>query len=196
MCSTRGARSGQTGFWMRSYLDALRETNQHVLHECDEREPKSRRSSSASSGVRGGVLIRFSTVRDQYVMHHFGHFDAAAFADDPVYGGHSEGYRQTPLVDHAAGSVHPGLSIAEVAPGGTIAPHVHSYEESFYILSGEAILGIGDHAYRVGAGDFGALKVGIVHGWRAAGSTPVRWLQMAAPQPKPPGRERDTFFLK
>ena len=24
---------------------------------------------------------------------------------------------------------------------------------------------------------------------------PVRWLQMAAPQPKPPGAERDTFFL-
>jgi quercetin dioxygenase-like cupin family protein len=64
------------------------------------------------------------------------------------------------------------------------------------VLSGEAILRINDQAYRVEAGDLGALKVGTVHAWRAAGSTPVRWLQMAAPQPKPPGRERDTFFVK
>src|SRR5262245_22627803 len=170
---------------MRSYLDALREANQHVLHECDEREPNSRRSSSASSGVRGGVLIRFSTARDQYVMHHFGHFDAAALAGHPVYEGHSEGYRQTPLVDQAAGSVHTGLSIAELAPGGTIAPHVHSYEESFYILSGEAVLRVGEHVYRIGPGDLGAFKVGTVHAWRPAGSAPVRWLPLAAPQPNP-----------
>jgi quercetin dioxygenase-like cupin family protein len=129
-------------------------------------------------------------------MHHFGHFDAAALTRHPVYDGHSDGYRQAPLVDHAAGSVHTGLSIAELAPDGAIAPHVHSYEESFYLLSGEAILRIGDHAYRLRPGDLGALKVGSVHAWRAVGSAPARWLQMAAPQPKPPGKERDTFFLK
>jgi len=128
-------------------------------------------------------------------MHHFGHFDPAALAEHPIYTGHSHGYRLASLVDDGAGSVHTGLSIAELAPGGTLAPHVHSYEESFYVLSGEAIVGINDQAYRVGPGDLGALKVGTVHGWRAAGSAAVRWLQMAAPQPKPPGKERDTFFV-
>src|ERR671935_3068792 len=107
-------------------------------------------------------------------MHHFAHFDAAALADHPVYRGHSDGYREAPLVDSGAGSVHTGLSIAELAPGGTLAPHVHSYEESFYVLSGEAILRVNDQAYRVGPGDLGALKVGTVHAWRAA-SVPVRW---------------------
>ena len=128
-------------------------------------------------------------------MHHFGHFDAAALAAHPVYNGHSDGYRQTPLVDHATGSVHTGLSIAELAPGGTVAPHVHSYEESFYVLHGEATFCVNDQGYRIGPGDLGAFKVGTVHAWRAAGSAPVRWLQMAAPQPKPAGKERDTFFL-
>jgi len=128
-------------------------------------------------------------------MHHFGHFDPAALAEHPIYTGHSDGYRLASLVDDGAGSVHTGLSIAELAPGGTLAPHVHSYEESFYVLSGEAIVGINDQAYRVGPGDLGALKVGTVHGWRAAGSAAVRWLQMAAPQPKPLGKERDTFFV-
>ena len=128
-------------------------------------------------------------------MHHFGHFDPAAFAEDPIYRAHSNGYKRAPLVDQTAGSVHTALSIAELAPGGTIAPHVHSYEESFYVLSGEAILRVNDQAYRVGPGDLGAFKVATVHGWRAAGSA-VRWLQMAAPQPNPPGKERDTFFVK
>lgn len=129
-------------------------------------------------------------------MHHFGHFDAAALGRDPGWAGHSEGYRHASLVDHTAGSVHTGLSIDELAPGGTLSPHVHSYEESFYVLAGEAVLSVGGQAYRVRPGDFGAIKVGTVHGWRALGPTPVRWLQMAAPQPKPPGQERDTFFAK
>jgi quercetin dioxygenase-like cupin family protein len=129
-------------------------------------------------------------------MHHYGHFDTAGLGRHPVYDGHSEGYRHAPLVDHAAGSVHTGLSIDQLEPGGTLAPHVHSYEESFYVLGGEAILRVNDQAYRVRAGDFGAIKVGTVHAWRTAGTAPVRWLQMAAPQPKPPGKERDTFFLK
>jgi quercetin dioxygenase-like cupin family protein len=129
-------------------------------------------------------------------MHHFGHFDAAALGRDPRWTGHSEGYGHASLVDDAAGSVHTGLSIDELAPGGTLAPHVHSYEESFYLLDGEAVLSVNGQAYRLRPGDFGAIKVGTVHGWRTVGTSPARWLQMAAPQPKPYGQERDTFFAK
>jgi quercetin dioxygenase-like cupin family protein len=129
-------------------------------------------------------------------VHHFGHFDAAALAHHPVYDGHNAGYRHASLVDHHTESVHTGLSIDELAPSGTLAPHVHAYEESFYVVEGEAVLRVGDQAYRVGHGDFGVIKVGTVHGWRTLGDVPVRWLQMAAPQPKPPGKERDTFFVR
>ena len=129
-------------------------------------------------------------------MHFFGTFRENALQPLPLYDGHSVQYRQAPLVDHTSGSVHTGLSIAELGPGGTLSPHVHAYEESFYILAGQAVVHIADRAYRLGAGDYGVLKVGTPHGWRTAGAAPVRWLQMAAPQPKPPGRERDTFFLK
>ena len=129
-------------------------------------------------------------------MHHFGHFDATALGGHQVFDGHSESYRHAPLVGADQGSVHTGLSIDELAPGGVVAPHVHAYEESFYVLAGEAILRVNDQVYRLRPGDFGAIKVGTMHGWRAIGSSPVRWLQMGAPQPKPPGQERDTFFLK
>jgi quercetin dioxygenase-like cupin family protein len=92
--------------------------------------------------------------------------------------------------------VHSGLSLNELAPGGSIRPHLHSYEEGFYLLQGEAVVAIGDRQWHLTPGDYGVCKVGTLHAWRNASSSPVRWLQMAAPQPKPPGRERDTFFLK
>lgn len=129
-------------------------------------------------------------------MHHFGRFDETALNPPAIYHGHSQGYRQAELVGRAVGSVHTGLSMNELAAGGVIDPHVHAFEEGFYILSGEAVVTIEGTAYRLGPGDFAALKVGTVHAWRAAGSAAVRWLQMAAPQPKPPGAERDTFFPK
>jgi quercetin dioxygenase-like cupin family protein len=129
-------------------------------------------------------------------MHYFGKFQESSLVAHPVFGGHSEGYTHASLIAHNTGSVHTGLSINELAPGGGIAPHVHSFEEGFYLLSGEAVVSINDQAYRLGSGDFGVAKVGALHSWRQVGSVPVRWLQMAAPQPKPVGRERDTFFQK
>jgi len=129
-------------------------------------------------------------------MHYFGTFDDSALAGHDVYVGRGEGYRQAPLIGRPTGSVHTGLSVAQLDPGGLLPPHVHSFEEGFYVLEGEAILAVGDAAVHLRAGDYGALKVGTRHGWRAAGSGRVRWLQMQAPQPKPPGAERDTFFAK
>jgi mannose-6-phosphate isomerase-like protein (cupin superfamily) len=113
-----------------------------------------------------------------------------------VYAGHADGYRQAALIGPHTGSVHTGLSLAQLDAGGVLAPHVHSFEEGFYVLEGEAILAIGDTAVHLRAGDYGALKVGTGHGWRNAGGGPLRWLQMQAPQPKPAGAERDTFFPK
>lgn len=128
-------------------------------------------------------------------MHYFGRFDERALGAHPVLAGHSSGYATASLISRQTGSVHTGLSVDELAPGGTIDPHVHSFEEGFYILSGEPIVTIGSESYRLRRGDYGAVKVGTPHAFRA-GDAPVRWLQMAAPQPKPLGAERDTFFLK
>jgi quercetin dioxygenase-like cupin family protein len=127
-------------------------------------------------------------------MHLVRRSSEGVLAVPELYSGHSTGYTSAPLVDHTCGSVHTGLSLNELAVGGSLAPHVHAYEEGFYLLEGQVLVGMGDHAYVLGPGDFGAVKVGTEHSWRNAGAAPARWLQMAAPQPKPLGRERDTFF--
>jgi quercetin dioxygenase-like cupin family protein len=134
-----------------------------------------------------------------HVMHYVGKFDERAFVEPPAYQAHSRGYSEAPLVNATTGSVHTGLSMNQLAAHGTVSPHVHSYEEGFYVLAGQAVLSVTDQrgqSYLLGAGDFGALKVGTPHAWRNIGAESVRWLQMAAPQPKLRGQERDTFFLK
>ena len=85
------------------------------------------------------------------------------------------GYRQATLV--GAGAVHTHLTLNELSPRGDIAPHMHSFEEGFYILDGQAVVGFDQRAFELEAGDFGAIKVGTVHAWRNIGTTPLRWLQ-------------------
>ena len=96
----------------------------------------------------------------------------------------------------ATGSVHTGLSINELAPGGVLHPHVHSFEEGFYILSGEAVMVIDDEPYQLRPGDYGAVKVGTSHAWRAPAPRPCagcRWRRRSRSRT---GAERDTFFPK
>ena len=63
-------------------------------------------------------------------------------APHPVYHNHSQGYQVASLVDHTSGSVHTGLSLNHLSENGIVAPHLHSYEEGFYILEGQADLAI------------------------------------------------------
>ena len=130
-------------------------------------------------------------------MHYVGKFHDSALQADPMFDGRGgTGYTRACLVTHATGSVHTGLSMCQLGPKGTLPPHVHSFEESFYVLSGHAVVGINDRAYLAGPGDYGVVKVGTLHSWRNIAGAPVRWFQMAAPQPKAAGQDRDTFFLK
>jgi quercetin dioxygenase-like cupin family protein len=129
-------------------------------------------------------------------MHYYGKSKDAPLAIPAAYRNHSQGYTQAPLINHTSGSVHTGTSLNFLAPGGSIAPHVHSFETGFYLLEGEATLGINDRSYLLRPGDYACVKVGTAHAWRNSGSAASRWLRMAAPQPKPEGKERDTFFVK
>ena len=120
-------------------------------------------------------------------MHHFGRFEESALRTHPTFEGHSEGYRCASLVDHADGSVHTGLSMNELAPGGTIHPHVHSFEEGFYILSGEAVVTINGSSYLLRPGRLrrgqGGNAARVARGLVVARAV----ARMAAPQPKPHG---------
>lgn len=99
------------------------------------------------------------------------------------------GFMRATLVDEAV-AVHTGFGICDLAPGSVVPAHLHSFEESIFVLSGELVLSIPEGAFRLRAGDYGLLPVGVAHAYRTEGG--ARWADMLAPTP----RERhggDTF---
>jgi mannose-6-phosphate isomerase-like protein (cupin superfamily) len=97
------------------------------------------------------------------------------------------------------GSVHMGAGICYLDPDGAIQPHLHSFEESFYILEGHVTLQIGERSHTLEPGYFGFIPTGVRHAWRNVwtnpGDRPARWLEMQAPQPRPVDYGKDTFFV-
>ncbi len=128
-------------------------------------------------------------------MHSVSKIDETAAQTPAGYQAHSVGFRRISYVDSAVGSVHMGTGICSLDPAGIIHPHVHSFEETFYILEGSVIALIGDEAHLLEPGDYGLISTGAVHGWRCAGDQRVRWLEMQSPQPRTADYGRDTFFV-
>jgi mannose-6-phosphate isomerase-like protein (cupin superfamily) len=129
-------------------------------------------------------------------MHHVTKIDPPRAQTPEGYQQHSTGFRRSTYVEHESGSVHMGTGICTLAASGTIAPHIHSFEETFFILSGSVIVQIGDQAYSLGPGYFGLIGTGVKHSWRNTGSQPAHWLEMQSPQPRPADVGRDTFFVE
>ncbi len=128
-------------------------------------------------------------------MHYVSKIDEAQAQTPKLYEKQSSGFRRAAYVDRAMGSVHMGTGICYLEAGGVIQPHLHSFEESFYILEGDVIAQIDDRSVTLGPGDFGLISTGIRHRWRNASHRSARWLEMQAPQPRPIDYGRDTFFV-
>jgi len=108
---------------------------------------------------------------------------------------HSAGYGRWAAVDHATpGAVHTGFGVNHLEPGGTVDRHVHSFEESFYVMSGEVVVDTVEGSVVLRPGDYGVVPIGSPHGFRNVGDSRAVWADMLAPQPRP-GFEGDTFFV-
>ena len=106
----------------------------------------------------------------------------------------SSGLRRWPVVDETSGAVHTGFGVCELAPGGRVSAHLHSFEESFYVLDGTVDLRTSEGAFRLGAGDYGLVPVGVPHSWRNGGDEAARWADMLAPVPRA-GSDQDTLAV-
>jgi quercetin dioxygenase-like cupin family protein len=123
--------------------------------------------------------------------------DAPAPSTPPAFAAHSAGFTRTQLLGGRHGAIHTSTGICDLVPGGRIDPHVHSYEESFYVLAGSPVLDVEGQSVELGPDRCGVLPVGTPHAWRNPGGEPVRFFEMQAPRaredddPAPP----DTFFV-
>jgi quercetin dioxygenase-like cupin family protein len=99
------------------------------------------------------------------------------------------------IVGPEQGAVHTELAVGSFAPGGWLAPHVHSFEEAIYILEGELALEIDGRVHHLVAGDYGLMNVGVWHALANKGTTEVRWLSVNTPMRLPADADRkDTYF--
>jgi quercetin dioxygenase-like cupin family protein len=105
----------------------------------------------------------------------------ARFAAPPWAG--DGGFTRWSIVDESGPAVHTAFGICALEPGGASPTHVHSYEESFFVVDGAPILQTAEGARRLRPGDYGLVPVGMPHAWRAD-DAPARWAEMLAPQPR------------
>lgn len=133
-------------------------------------------------------------------MHSVSKIDNPAAKTPELYRARSSGFTRAAYVDRATGSVHMGVGICTLAPGGRILLHAHSFEESFYVLEGSGLLEAAGAEHKLGPGNFGLIRTGTAHAWSNAGDSPMRWLEMQAPQPRAEASPKqdaagaDTFF--
>ena len=127
-------------------------------------------------------------------MYYVGKIDDSRFALPHGYAGKSRGYERADLVDHSVGSVHMGAAICQLQAQGSVDSRVQANEKGIYVLEGELEIRRAQEAFRLSVDDYALISYGTPHALRNTGNTPVRWFEMQAPQPKPPGGWQDTFF--
>ncbi|MGA9596862.1 MAG: cupin domain-containing protein [Acidimicrobiia bacterium] len=96
----------------------------------------------------------------------------------------STGYTTAAIVDEEGGAVQMGFRMARLDPGGSVAAHVHSFEETVYVIDGSLVVDTPDGSRRLSTGDYGLLPVGLTHAFRNPGSAPVEFAEMKAPLPR------------
>jgi mannose-6-phosphate isomerase-like protein (cupin superfamily) len=96
----------------------------------------------------------------------------------------AKGYRRWSVVGEDSGAVHTGFGVCQLEPGGGLPAHVHSFEESFFVLDGAGVVDTSEGSFRVSAGGYGVLPVAVAHSWRNAGREALRWAEMQGPVPR------------
>src|SRR5262245_22317635 len=91
------------------------------------------------------------------------------------------GYSRWEAVGEADGAVHTGFGVCDLEPGGSVPTHVHSFEESVYVVEGTGVLDTSEGSFRLGAGDDARLPVAGANRWRNDGADRVRGAEMQGP---------------
>lgn len=102
----------------------------------------------------------------------------------PGFEGRSTGYAGDDVVDEGAGGVQMGFRVSRVEPGGHVDTHVHSFEESIYVVRGEVVVDTPDGSTAMTTGDYGLFPVGVPHALRNVTDATVELAEMQAPLPR------------
>jgi quercetin dioxygenase-like cupin family protein len=106
----------------------------------------------------------------------------------------SSGYRVDAVVGEEAGGVQMGFRMAWLDAGGRADTHLHSFEESIFVVEGDLVADTPEGSHALTAGDYALFPVATPHALRNESGSPVTFAEMHAPLP----RRRfdfDTYFV-
>ena len=135
-------------------------------------------------------MVCYPGEREPAIVHTLKRRDEAAGIS--AYAARSDGFTRAPLVD---ASLHMTLDLARLEPGGHVCRHLHSFEESVYVLSGRPVLRIEDRSIRLGPASGASVPVGVQHEWCVDGESPAAWIEMTSPCRRGEAEQPDTFFV-
>jgi quercetin dioxygenase-like cupin family protein len=102
----------------------------------------------------------------------------------PAFEGRSKGYAGDDVVDESGGAVQMGFRVARLEAGGNVDAHVHSFEESIFVIDGTLTVDTTEGTYELVSGDYGLFPVGMTHALRNTSDATVAFAEMMAPLPR------------
>jgi quercetin dioxygenase-like cupin family protein len=102
----------------------------------------------------------------------------------PEFEGRSAAFTGDRVVGEAGEAVQTGFRVARLAPGGYVDSHVHSFEESVYVVNGSLTVDTSEGSLELVTGDYGLLPVGRTHALRNTSNEEVALAEMQAPMPR------------
>lgn len=118
-----------------------------------------------------------------------------AYLAPPAWLDRSSGFTRGSAVGEDSGSVHTGFGICRLDGRGAIAAHVHSFEESFYLIGGTVVVDTPEGSFLLRPGDYGVIPPGSPHAWSNLSSETATWAEMQAPLPRRRFQD-DTLFTE
>ncbi len=100
------------------------------------------------------------------------------------FAGRSGGYTTATVVDEPGGATQMGFRLGRLEAGGHAVTHVHSWEESLYVVDGRLTLDTTEGSYELSPGDYALLPVGMTHALRNTSDAAVGFAEMQAPLPR------------
>ena len=118
------------------------------------------------------------------MAHIVKHEGDLAYRTPAEFEGKSTGYTGDAVVDEGGGSLQMGFRVARIEPGGSVDAHVHSFEESVFVIDGSLTVDTTEGSSELSAGDYGLLPVGMTHAFRNTSGDAVDFAEMKAPLPR------------
>jgi quercetin dioxygenase-like cupin family protein len=120
--------------------------------------------------------------------------DEMKFATPSEFVPFSSDYYIDAIVGEESGAVQMGFQLSRLDSGGHVAWHVHSFEETLFVVTGSLVVDLEGTSLCLKPGDYGLFPVATPHAIRNVSESAVTFAEMRAPMPRS-RFDNDSYFV-